>query len=100
MPFPDFWPKFTPKDKLGDWLEMYASALELNCWLSTKPSSLTYDDDKKQWAVKLSRTRDGKQETRELVPRTRLTLTGQVLSIPDLSCKLPVIQARRNFHLQ
>ena len=23
MPFPDNWPIFCPKDKLGDWLEMY-----------------------------------------------------------------------------
>lgn len=35
MPFPAFWPKFAPKDKLGDWFETYASTLELNAWLST-----------------------------------------------------------------
>ena len=23
LPFPDHWPVFTPKDKMGDWLEMY-----------------------------------------------------------------------------
>ena len=65
MPFPACWPVFTPKDKLADWFETYASSLELNCWLSTKPSSVAYDDNKKQWTVELERTRDGKQETRE-----------------------------------
>lgn len=65
MPFPDFWPIFTPKDKLADWFEAYASALELNCWLSTKLGSVNYDDEKKLWTVELSRAGDGKQETRE-----------------------------------
>jgi putative flavoprotein involved in K+ transport len=23
LPFPDHWPVFSPKDKIGDWLEMY-----------------------------------------------------------------------------
>ena len=30
LPFPDFWPVFTPKDKLVDWFETYVKALELN----------------------------------------------------------------------
>ncbi len=32
LPFPDNWPIFTPKDKIGDWLEMYAQVMELNVW--------------------------------------------------------------------
>lgn len=36
VPFPDFWPVFTPKDKMGDWLESYAHALELAIWTSTE----------------------------------------------------------------
>ncbi len=98
MPFPDFWPKFTPKDKLGDWFETYASSLELNCWLSTKPSSLTYDDGKKQWAVELDRTKDGKQETREyLSMMPRVALTSQVLYTPDLLFKQLDTLAKRTF---
>jgi hypothetical protein len=98
MPFPDFWPKFTPKDKLGDWFETYASSLELNCWLSTKPSSLIYDDDKKQWTVDLDRTKDGKQETRELLSISPLImLIDQVLYIPDLSFRQQDIPAKRTF---
>ncbi len=30
LPFPDHWPVFAPKDKIGDWLEMYTRIMELN----------------------------------------------------------------------
>jgi len=30
MPFPPSWPVFTPRDKLADWLEGYAKALDIN----------------------------------------------------------------------
>ena len=33
--FPKNWPVFSPKDKIGDWLEMYAKVMELNYWGST-----------------------------------------------------------------
>ena len=36
LPFPEHWPVFTPKDKMGDWLEMYAKVMELNYWGSTE----------------------------------------------------------------
>ena len=35
-PVPENWPIFTPKDKLGDWLEMYAKVMELNYWGSSE----------------------------------------------------------------
>ena len=35
LPLPDHWPVFTPKDKLGDWLEMYVKVMELNYWTSS-----------------------------------------------------------------
>ncbi len=34
MNYPDSWPVFIPKDKLADWFEFYASAMELNVWTS------------------------------------------------------------------
>lgn len=98
MPFPEFWPKFTPKDKLGDWFETYASALELNCWLSTKPSALTYDDSKKQWTVDLDRIRDGKQENRELLAGLPdVLLIDQVPYTLALSFKQQDTRAKRIF---
>ena len=35
LDFPKNWPVFSPKDKIGDWLEMYAKVMELNYWGST-----------------------------------------------------------------
>ncbi|KAH9949722.1 hypothetical protein B0H21DRAFT_777134 [Amylocystis lapponica] len=35
IPFPPTWPVYTPGLKMADWLEFYASALELNVWLSS-----------------------------------------------------------------
>ena len=35
IPFPDHWPVFSPKDKIADWLEMYARVMELDYWGST-----------------------------------------------------------------
>ena len=36
IPFPDHWPVFSPKDKIADWLEMYARVMELDYWTSTE----------------------------------------------------------------
>jgi putative flavoprotein involved in K+ transport len=41
LPFPDHWPVFSPKDKIGDWLEMYAKVMELNYWHSTECAALS-----------------------------------------------------------
>jgi hypothetical protein len=38
--FPPTWPVFTPAVKLGDWLESYAHALELNVWTSSEVTSI------------------------------------------------------------
>jgi len=65
LPFPDDWPVFAPKDKIGDWMEMYAKVMELNYWGSTTAKKAVYDDAKGEWAVTVER--DG----RELVLRPR-----------------------------
>ncbi len=35
QPFPDHWPLYTSKDKMADWMEIYAKAMELDIWGST-----------------------------------------------------------------
>ena len=35
IPFPASWPVFTPRDKLADWLELYAKAMDIDVALST-----------------------------------------------------------------
>ncbi len=36
MPFPPNWPTYIPKDKLANWFEAYADAMELNFWTGTE----------------------------------------------------------------
>ncbi len=59
IPFPDNWPVFTPKDKMGDWLEMYARVMELNFWGNTECVSASFDEGASRWTVKLRR--DGRE---------------------------------------
>ena len=83
LPFPDDWPIFSPKDKIGDWLEMYTKIMELNYWHSTTCKSAKYDAKKKQWVVKV--VREGKEVT--LRPQQLVLATGQsgVPNVPKFS---------------
>ncbi|QIE25928.1 Ferredoxin--NADP reductase (plasmid) [Caballeronia sp. SBC1] len=55
LPFPDNWPVFSPKDKIGDWLEMYTKVMELNYWGSTTCTSAQYDEAAGEWTVEVER---------------------------------------------
>ncbi|GAA3388455.1 flavin-containing monooxygenase [Cryptosporangium minutisporangium] len=55
LPFPTNWPVFAPKDKIGDWLEMYAAVMEVNYWGSTTAKSAVWDDVGKEWTVTVDR---------------------------------------------
>lgn len=55
IPFPDHWPVFTPKDKMGDWLEMYARVMELNYWTSSTCIGASFDEAEKVWTVDVDR---------------------------------------------
>ncbi|HZZ10280.1 MAG TPA: NAD(P)/FAD-dependent oxidoreductase [Paraburkholderia sp.] len=72
LPFPDNWPVFTPKDKIGDWLEMYTKVMELNYWGSTSCKSARYDEAAGEWIVEVEH--DG--ETLTLRPRQLVLATG------------------------
>ncbi|KAK4613299.1 putative indole-3-pyruvate monooxygenase [Fulvia fulva] len=77
MPFPKSWPLYTPKDKLADWSEAYASTLELNIWTKTKLVSLQWDKGESKWTVELERTQsDGKTEKRTIRPSHIVQCTG------------------------
>jgi putative flavoprotein involved in K+ transport len=81
LPFPDHWPIFMPKDRIGDWLEMYARVMELTCWQSTECKSASYDDRAGEWRVVVDRA--GEQVT--LRPRHLVLATGMsgVPLVPD-----------------
>ncbi|CAB3799600.1 hypothetical protein LMG28614_05003 [Paraburkholderia ultramafica] len=72
LPFPDNWPVFTPKDKIGDWLEMYTKVMELNYWGSTICKSARYEAAKGEWIVEVER--DGRNIT--LRPKQLVLATG------------------------
>ncbi|KAF8209052.1 hypothetical protein K438DRAFT_1573180 [Mycena galopus ATCC 62051] len=44
LPFPPTWPVYTPALKLGNWLEHYAEAMELNVWTSSTVKSARPND--------------------------------------------------------
>jgi putative flavoprotein involved in K+ transport len=70
--FPENWPVFSPKDKIGDWLEMYAKVMELNYWTRTTARSARYDEAKGEWTLVVDR--DGEEVT--LRPRQLVMATG------------------------
>ncbi|EFQ27395.1 hypothetical protein CGRA01v4_04473 [Colletotrichum graminicola] len=85
--FPDFWPVFTPKDKMADFFEAYANLLELNVWMSTTLTGSSWDEEKRQWTVTLDRQKpDGTKETRTLHPRHVIQATGHSgkMFFPDI----------------
>ena len=73
IPFPPNWPVYAPKDKLGDWLEMYAKVMELNFWGSTLCKSAKFDETTKEWTVVVER--EGKEIV--LKPKQLVFATGQ-----------------------
>jgi putative flavoprotein involved in K+ transport len=72
LPFPDHWPIYTPKDKMGDWLESYTKIMELDYWSSTTCRSASFDEKKGEWTVVVER--DGREVT--LKPKQLVIATG------------------------
>ena len=70
--FPDTWPVFAPKDKIGDWLEMYTKVMELNYWSRSTCKSASYDEGTGEWTVVVDR--DGAEVT--LRPKQLVLATG------------------------
>ncbi len=63
---------FSPKDKLGDWLEMYTNVMELDYWHSTECKSAQYDEQTQEWTVTVDR--DGERVV--LRPKQLVLATG------------------------
>jgi putative flavoprotein involved in K+ transport len=82
LPFPDDWPVFCPKDKIGDWLEMYTKVMELNYWSSTECTKAKYNEEAKEWEVTV--LRDG--QTRVLRPKQVVFALGMsgVANVPQI----------------
>ncbi|CAK7241755.1 MAG: hypothetical protein STHCBS139747_003225 [Sporothrix thermara] len=79
MPFPAFWPVFTPKDKLADFFEAYVALLELNVWTCTTITRLAYDAAASRYTVTVERTdaaTGAVVDTRTFHPRHVVQATG------------------------
>ena len=72
LPFPDHWPLYTSKDKMGDWLEIYAKVMELNFWGSTVCKNAHYDEAAGEWTVTVER----EGQTLTLRPKQLVLATG------------------------
>ena len=85
MPFPDNWPVFAPKDKIGDWLEMYTKVMELNYWTKTTCKHASYDEKAREWTVVVDR--DGSEVTlkpKQLVLATGMSAKANMPSYPGM----------------
>jgi cation diffusion facilitator CzcD-associated flavoprotein CzcO len=83
MEFPPTWPKYIPKDMLGNWFEFYADAMEINCWTDTEFVGGIWDETARQWTARLRRS-DG---TERVVRPRHLVFANGVSSypmVPDL----------------
>jgi len=81
LPFPDDWPVFSPKDKIGDWLESYARLMELNYWGGTECRAARWDAAQEEWEV----TVQHKGESVTLRPKHLVFATGMSAApnLPD-----------------
>lgn len=83
IPFPDNWPVFAPKDKIGDWLEMYTKVMELNYWSSSTARSARYEEAAGEWTVVVDR--NGEEvvlRPKQLVLATGMSGKANVPSFP------------------
>ncbi len=83
LPFPDHWPVFAPKDKIGDWLEMYTKVMELNYWNSTTCKSARFDEAKGEWTVEVVRRVDDELKPVTLRPKQLVLATG-MSAVPNI----------------
>lgn len=72
--FPDTWPVYTPKDKLGNWFESYADSMELNVWNNTTLKNSVFDSDTKSWLIEVLDLKTNK--ITKLNPKHLIMATG------------------------
>jgi putative flavoprotein involved in K+ transport len=83
LPFPDHWPLYTHKDKMADWLEVYARAMEIDFWGNTLCVAARHDDANDEWLVTLRRDdREVTLRPKQLVLATGLSGGKYIPAIP------------------
>jgi putative flavoprotein involved in K+ transport len=86
--FPKNWPVFSPKDKIGDWLEMYTKVMELNYWTHSSVESAKFNEATKEWTVQINRN----GEKVVLRPKQLVFATGM-----SAKANMPTFKGMQNF---
>ena len=85
LPFPPSFPVFIPKDKLANWFESYADAMELNFWTGTEFLGASRDERRGSWTARLRRDGGMRQlEARHIVVATGVSGIPNVPPLPGL----------------
>ena len=88
LDFPDNWPVFMSKDRMGDWLEMYVRVMDINYWSSTTCVGAKYSENLQEWSVDLKRF----DEVVQLRPKHLVIATGM-----SGNPKVPEIEGIKSF---
>ena len=88
MHFPPNFPTYIPKDKLANWFESYAEAMEINFWTATEMTGASFEAASGRWTVQLQ----GAEGPRTLHPR-HIVMANGASAIPNL----PEIASLANF---
>ena len=96
--FPANWPVFSPKDKVGDWLEFYTRVMELNYWTRTTCSSAQFDEATQEWTIVVDR--DGEEvvlRPKQLILATGMSGKANVPEFPGMN-KFKGVQQHSSQH--
>jgi putative flavoprotein involved in K+ transport len=82
LPFPETWPRFASKDRVADWLDAYATIMDLDIWTGADCIGSQYDEALGAW--RLSIIRGGRPI--ELRPMQLVLATGfwDAPYVPDI----------------
>lgn len=72
LSFPDHWPVYLPKDRMGDWLDAYAGLMDIDFQGGTGAQRACFDEARQRWSVEVER--EGVATT--LHPRQLVIATG------------------------
>lgn len=85
---------FTPKDKMGDWLEHYVGIMDLDYWTNAETTSAEYDDKTETWSVHVKCSNPDTGETDNVVVHpTQLVLATGMSGVPNK----PKLKGQENF---
>nr|WP_120491668.1 NAD(P)/FAD-dependent oxidoreductase [Corynebacterium lactis] len=88
LPFPEDWPVFTPKDKMGDWLEHYVGIMDLDYWTNAECKHAEFDENSSTWEVRINRNGED-----VIVRPTQLVLATGMSGVPNR----PKLRGQENF---